>query len=111
MIQHGNYSLGEIWEKLYEHYHVDGKYQLHMVIDDMVLLPGINFRSFCAKYPLQGTMVQHKIVVADIGGTNARFQVCTSQNFLISLMSNLVQAWSIDFECGDALDFEKVRIY
>lgn len=38
-----------------------------------------------------GTMVQHKIVVADIGGTNARFQ-----------------AWSIDFECGDALDFEKI---
>lgn len=37
------------------------------------------------------TMVQHKIVVADIGGTNARFQ-----------------AWSIDFECGDALDFEKI---
>jgi len=36
-------------------------------------------------------MVQHKIVVADIGGTNARFQ-----------------AWSIDFECGDALDFEKI---
>ena len=53
----------------------------------------------------------YKIVVADIGGTNARFQVCTSQNFLFSLMSNLVQAWSIDFECGDALDFEKVRIY
>ena len=56
-------------------------------------------------------MVQHKIVVADIGGTNARFHVFTSQNFLFSLMSNLVQAWSIDFECVDALDFEKVRIY
>jgi glucokinase len=38
-----------------------------------------------------GAMVQHKIVVADIGGTNARFQ-----------------AWSIHLDHSDALDFEKI---